>query len=108
MGTISKNTAIQIALAYQEVERGEGLLADVKSAIEARKDDFTDKDRDLRDVFGHQHRALQIGIPSGSNGHRLMGVSYDLAVPVIEAHIANQRAQISALSALAKAELEAS
>ena len=90
--------AARIACAYREIEVAEGLLDKVNEAI-AKGDG-----RDIRDVFGRPHRALQLGIPSGDNGHRLLDVSYELAVPVIEAHIALKRAQISALSQAAFAQ----
>jgi hypothetical protein len=95
---IQFETAARIACAYREIEVAETLLEKVTEAIE--KGDG----RDIRDVFGRPHRALQLGIPSGDNGHRLLDVSYELAVPVIEAHIAQKRAQIEALSNLALAQ----
>jgi hypothetical protein len=107
MGLISKDTAMQIALAYQEIERGEKLMGDVRKAIAARKERWPDDEEDIKDALGYRHRELQIGIPSGSNAHQLVGVSYELAVPVIEAHMAKMRAQLAALSFQAKAELEA-
>lgn len=104
MGLITKDTAMGIALAYQEIERGEKLLADVRKGLADRKERWNSADSDIKDVFGHRHRELTLGIPSGSNGHQLCGVSYELAVPVIEAHIAKSRAQLSALSSLAVVE----
>lgn len=107
MGLVSKDTAVKIAIAYQEIERGEGLLKDVREALDSRtKRGHGDKDTDLRDVFGRRQNSLQLGVPSGSNGHRLCDLSYDLAVPIIEAHIAQQKTQLAALSILAATELE--
>ena len=105
MTVISKATAIAIAVAYQEIERGEKLLADVHSCISERRERLAKGAEDLRDAFGHRQRSLTLGVPSGDNGHRLCDVSYELAVPVIEAHIANKRSQLSALSLKAKTEL---
>ena len=109
MGNISKDTAWNIAVAYQEIERGETLLEDVRTALATRKDGKWAKDGhepDLRDVFGSRQRSLQLGVPSGENGHKICGVSYDLAVPIIEAHIANERARLAALSLRARTELD--
>ena len=106
MGLISKDTAVNIAVSYQEIALGEKLLADVRQTLDARRDRFSDADTDLRDVFGRRANSLQLGVPSGNNGHQICDLSYDLAVPIIEAHIASQRAKLAALSALAKTELE--
>lgn len=104
MGLITKDTAMGIALAYQEIERGEKLMADVRKGLADRKERWGGDNADIRDAFGHRHRELQLGVPSGQTGHQLCGVSYELAVPVIEAHIAKMHAQLSALSALATVE----
>lgn len=108
MNILSAETALAIAIAHQEIERGENLLADVRKALAERegRTPFGEKaESDLRDVFGRRHHSLQLGIPSGSSGHKICGMSYDLAVPVIEAHIANERARLKALSLKALAEL---
>lgn len=107
MGLVSKNTAMRIALAYQEIERGEQLLAQVNEALAQRKERWPDKEEDLRDALGYRHRDLQLGVPTGGGARQLIGVSYELAVPVIESHIANERAKLAALSALARTELAA-
>lgn len=105
---LSAQTAVAIAVAHQEIARGENLLADVKKAI-AERDGKTPfgvtAESDLRDVFGRRANSLQLGVPSGSNGHKICDMSYDLAIPVIEAHIANKRAELCALSMKARAEL---
>lgn len=98
---IAREIATQIALAYGEVEAAEKLLADVNAAIER----FSPID--IRDAFGRRQHGLQLGVPSGENSHRLFHVDYKLAVPIIEAHIANQRARIALLSEQAAAELRA-
>lgn len=96
---ISKDTATDIALAHREVETAEKLLVDIRAARDAYSP------TDIRDAFGRKTNELQLGVPSGQNGHRLYGVPYSLAIPVIEAHIANQKAQIEALSEKAKFEM---
>lgn len=104
-GLIKKETALAIALAYQEIERGEKLLMDVTKCIEQRKERWPDANEDLRNVFGHRARSLTLGIPSGENAHRLCDVSYELALPVINAHIANKRSTLSALCIQAASEM---
>ncbi len=101
MAAISKQTAMDIALAYREVEAAEGLLKDVREALDrtARSD--------IRDAFGRVQHGLQLGVPSGDNGHRLFNVPFTLAAPVIEAHIAAQRALIATLTEKAKIEIAA-
>lgn len=106
MALIRKETALSIALAYQEIERGEKLLADVSTCIEQRKERRPDANEDLRDAFGNRARQLTLGVPSGENCHQLCYVSYELAVPVINAHIANKRAVLAALCAQASSEMK--
>lgn len=99
MGLISKQTAMDIALAYREVETAEGLLAEITETMERRSG------ADIRDAFGRTQHGLQLGVPNGDNSHRLFGVPFTLARPVIEAHIATQRAAIAALTQKAHAEI---
>lgn len=97
--SISKETATDIALAYREIETAEKLLEDVKAAM----DRF--RPTDLRDAFGRRQGGLQLGVPSGQDGHRLFNVPYSLAEPIIGAHIAHHRACLQALSLKAAEEL---
>jgi len=97
---ITKETAHQITMAYREIEVGEKLLADIKKALRNREGP------DIRDVFGRRQGGLQLGVPSGESGHRLFDLEWSLACPIIEAHIARQRAIVAALSETARAELE--
>lgn len=97
---ISKQTAMDIALAYREVETAEELLSQITAEMERRGD------IDMRDAFGRPQNGLQLGVPSG-NGHRLFNVPWKLARPILETHIAGQKAVISALTEKARAEIEA-
>lgn len=100
-GLISKTTATDIALAYRELETATKLLAeiqDTRSRYEAV---------DIRDAFGRQVSGLQLGVPSGENSQRLFNVPWEIAKPVIETHIATQRAKIAALSQTAIIEASA-
>lgn len=98
---ITAETAWAIAIAHREVETAEKLLAEITDTISRRVGDPPD----IRDAFGRRQEGLQLGVPSGSNGHRLFNVPWTLAKPVIEAHIANQKAMIAALSEKARIEL---
>jgi hypothetical protein len=100
MPLISKTTAMDIALAYREIETAEELLAELRKTLSATADS-----PDLRDVFGRPRGALQLGIPSGRDGHRLFDVPFSLAIPVIEAHIAHHRARLAAMTEKARFEL---
>jgi hypothetical protein len=95
---ISSDTASKIAYAWREIETAEKLLEDVKAALDKHSP------TDIRDAFGRRQLGLQLGVPSGQNGHRLFDVPYSLAVPIIEAHMAHHRARVTALSEAAAAE----
>lgn len=99
---ITVETATQIALAHREIETGQKLLEDVKEVVQRRGE----INRDLRDVFGRNHDALELGVPSGDTSKRLFRVPYELAVPVIEAHILSCRSRLAALNEKARLELE--
>lgn len=96
---ISKDTAQQIAFAYREVETAEELLNQINEALRRHEEP------DVRDAFGRRQGGLQLGVPSGNNGHRLFNVPWAICKPVIETHIAQQRAIIATLSEKALIEL---
>lgn len=94
---IDRQTATDIALAYREIETAEKLLSEIQKSLKDREQP------DIRDAFGRQQGGLQLGVPSGENSHRLFNVPWTLCKPVIEAHIATQRAQLEALCVKARA-----
>lgn len=96
---ISQKTAMDIAYAYREVETAEKLLKEIGEEADRHRG------IDIRDAFGRRQDGLQLGVPSGSNGHRLFNVPWTMARPIIEAHIAQQRALIDALSEKAAIEM---
>ena len=96
--TITRDTAAKIAYAHSEITEARERLTLLSEAKRDRKEP------DFRDAFGRQ-RGLQLGIPSGS-GHRLLDVSPDLAVYVIEAHIGKMQQRIAELCAIARMELD--
>lgn len=95
---ITAKTAMDIALAYREIDTAEKLLADVLDAKERYSAP------DIRDAFGRRQDGLQLGVPSGQNGHRLFNVPWSIVQPVIELHIAHHRARIATLNAIAAEE----
>lgn len=97
---IGFETAREIAMAYREIEGAEKLLAEINEAIGRRIAP------DIRDAFGRHVGGLELGVPSGDNGRRLFNVEWKLARPIIEAHIAQQKAVIAALSEKARIEIE--
>lgn len=99
---ISKETAMDIALAHREIETAEGLLKDIR---EARK---RHTEPDIRDAFGRTQGGLQLGIPSGASSHRLFQVQWSLAEPIIQTHIEAQRAKIYILTEKARIEIHRS
>lgn len=98
---ITFETARAISLAYRETEVAEKLLAEISEAMSRRAAP------DIRDAFGRHVGGLELGVPSGDNGRRLFNVPWELARPVIEAHIAQQKAVIAALTEKARIELGA-
>jgi len=97
--TISQKTAMDIALAYREVETAEKLLAEISETVSSRHAP------DIRDAFGRHQDGLQLGVPHGNNGHRLFNVPWTMARPIIEAHITQQRSIIAVLSEKAAIEM---
>ena len=98
---ISKETAIDIAMAYREIEAAKELLAKITDRF------CRSGQPDIRDAFGRQHGGLQLGVPSGPSAHTCYNVPWPLAKVVIEAHIAAQEQVLAAMNAKAAIECEA-
>jgi hypothetical protein len=92
---ISVETATDIALAWREIAAAEKLLAEIEDTLTRAPAP------DVRDVFGRLQNGLQLGVPSGNNGHRLFNVPWSMCRPVIQAHIEQQRQIIAVLNAKA-------
>lgn len=101
---ITQATAQLIWTCYREIEAGKKLLKDME---ETRKQlDTMDKHApSLRDCFGRRQH-LELGIPCGENGHRLLKVDPSLAESVIRAHIANKEAELKQAQEVARIELD--
>ena len=95
---ISLATAIEIVKAHQEIAAAEKLLDTLREAKRSRAV------ADFRDDFGRV-RNLQLGVPSSESGRRLYDVSPELAVYVVESHIAAKRKALIDYSLAARLEL---
>lgn len=99
---ITQETAGRIWNCYREVEAGEKLLSDMDEAERHYSQDV--RRETLKDAFG-RHRHLQLGVPSGDNGHRILDVAPSLARSVIRAHIENKKAELATVNEEARIEL---
>ena len=100
---ITQKTAARIWECYREIQTAEKLLNDM--ARLEKEYNFEPAEQKLRNAFGKK-KNLQLGIPSGENSHRLFDVSPYLAVSVINAHVANKKAELIEANEQAKIELE--
>ncbi len=96
---ITQETATDIALAYRDIKIASELLEEVQKAILNNNGDS-----DVRDAFGRRVGGLQLGVPSGRDSQRLFNLDWELAKPIIQAHIAKTKAKIEALNQKALAE----
>jgi len=99
---ITREIAERIWFAYREIEAAEKLLTDMDTA---KAEDWDRHSESLRDAFGRR-RALQLGIPSGENGHRLFDVAPGLAKSIIRAHIEHKRTDLAEANEQARIELD--
>jgi hypothetical protein len=97
---ISKETATDIALAYREVETAEKMLQELTEQRQRWQQP------DIRDAFGRLQGGLQLGVPSGKDSHRLFNVEWQIAIPIIETHIAAGKAKIRILTEKARVEIQ--
>lgn len=89
---INEQTATDIALIYREIKVSEDLLSDIEKAQDSSSP------KDIRDVFGRVQGNIEVGVPNGDSSRRLYRMQWKLAKPVIEAHIADCKSQLSALN----------
>ncbi len=95
---ITKQTAFDLWVAYDEIEKGEKLASDMAKAIKEGEP------CNLRDAFGRQ-RNMTLGVPTRENSQTLLDVAPALALQVIKAHVAGKRAELATINERAKAEL---
>lgn len=104
---LSNETLERIWHCKREIEAGNKLLVDmaeVRKHEEDRCNRLSKTEPTLQDAFGRR-RHLELGIPSGENGHRIFQVSPLLAESVIKAHIANKNAELAEATEQARIEL---
>lgn len=94
---ITKQTAYDLWVAYDEIEKGKKLLADLQEQLKRGET------ADLRDAFGRR-RTLSLGVPCGDSAQRLIDVPPALAMAVIESHVAAKQAELKVINQRALAE----
>lgn len=101
---IKRKTCENIWRCYREIETGEKLLKEVDVILASRSERNDNDKNSLMDAFGREQN-LQLMIPSGNDAHRLLDLSYELARPVIQAHITNKQTSLKELQIIAELEL---
>lgn len=96
---ITMETAASIWKAHREIETATKMLAELRDKKKWGADPTP------LDAFGRR-RDFQLGVPSGDNGHQLFGLSPELALHIIEAHITRKHAELT--DACTRAALELS
>lgn len=98
MNMITQQTACDIWRANDEIAKGEKLLEEIRGKLKDAKP--------ILDAFGRQAN-LSLGIPMSDTSRQLYDVHPNLAVAVIEAHIAEKRSVLSVLMQTALGQLTA-
>ena len=96
---ITKETATDIAMAHREIETAKELLIEIQRVI-----DNCEQPDDLRDRWGIKRYGLELGVPSSGNSKRLFSLDWELAKPVIKAHINKKECELVSLNEQAKGE----
>ncbi len=97
---ITRQTALEIARTYQEIENAESLIAKIE------EDSRGYKAPDIRDALGRTQPGLQLGVPSGENSYRCYNVPWAMAKIVLQAHANDQRSRLAGLMVVARQELD--
>ncbi|MGN6208806.1 hypothetical protein [Asticcacaulis sp.] len=100
---LSYQTALDIALCYQELKNGKALLDEVEKSIETERRG-REQQTNIRDAFGRPARGLELGIP-GNGTTRLHNVPWSLARSAIIAHLADVEKRLKVLNEGARLEL---
>lgn len=99
---ITQKTCEKIWHCHREIKVAEDLLVEVEKMSASQE--ANGEKKGLPDAFG-QEQKLQLGIPSGRDSHRLFGLSWQLAYPVINAHIASKKRELVELNEIARLEI---
>lgn len=96
--TITMETAAAIWKAHREIETATKMLAELRDKKK------WGEDPNPLDAFGRR-KPYTLGVPHG-DGHQLVGLSPELALHIIEAHVARKGCEL--IEACARAALELS
>ncbi len=98
---ITKETAVKIWNCYNEIESAEKIMADLAESSKKSPDEPPS----LRNAFG-ERCGLQLGVPSGSDSHRLFGVNLEMSIKIIQQHIDEKNKRLEELKSIATLELK--
>jgi len=103
---LTQKAAENIWHCYREIQVGEELLKTMEEEIARHKTEGRNPAAlTVKDSWGRE-RELQLGIPTGENGHRLLRVAPRIALAIIRAHIAEKRAELVTANEQARIEIE--
>jgi hypothetical protein len=104
---LTQETAARVWQTYREIETAKKLLSDMQEIREREYQRTLTRpakhEPTLTDAFGRKQH-LQLGIPTGENGHRLLQVAPELGESVIRAHIAKMEAELTEANEQARLE----
>lgn len=98
---ISKELLVKTWHCYTEIEKAEKMLKDLANSVNEHKENT---EPTLYNAFGEKE-GLSLGIPCGSSSYILYGVSIELGIKCIKAHIKNNKKKILEFEKLVKEEL---
>lgn len=99
---ITKETAVKIWNCYNEIESAEKIISDLAESSKKSPDEPPS----LRNAFGDRC-GLQLGVPCGSDSHRLFGVNLEMSIKIVQQHIDEKHRRLEELKAIAMLELKA-
>jgi hypothetical protein len=98
---ITRETASEIFRVYRDIEAGEILLAEVDAELAKEKDSIG-----FHGEVRSRARCCQLGWPGNdNNSYRMYNVEVKIARAVIIAHVADQKAKLEKLNAIAQLEV---
>lgn len=92
---LTKETCEKIWHCHREIEAANNLLNEIEEVLKRAENHQDKTPKGIEDVFGTSRSHLELAVPSGDTSKRLFQVSYDLAVPVIKAHIRKKEEQLA-------------
>jgi hypothetical protein len=95
---ITKEIAALIFRCYVEIEEGGKMITELKSALN-EKGEF-----ELKDTWGNS-RGLELHLPTSMSGAKIKRVPFQLALDVIQHHIADQQKELERLKEVCRIQL---